>query len=501
MLRKLFAVLLIVLPVFTAHAIEAVAGRTVFYLPDPVYAGKQNPYLESYWQVNPKTLHFKTIPGKGIVSMIQTDVLITNKAGGVIKEDHYVFQTIPVPTVSDLETLNIIELKRYFVTAGLLNIKITLTDLNDTTNQFVRIDTLTVPKQALGVFYGGPEFIDTFYTSDIRTPFRKHGMQYVPLCEGFYDNYKHSLSYYTEVYQLSSVHKDDFPLVQSVYLSRKEGSNPYEVFTKIDTITSDTSVNFFSGTFNIESLPSGNYYLNVSLGTKSHKTIAGRSVFFQRLNTTPSKPVEAAKKAAKDTLLDNVNVLDLGKTFVAKFDMAHLKAIIKMVLPTCDASSTNAANSLLKKPDDLYVRYFVYNHFLAINKEKPEKAWKEYAEKVKIVNRLYSAHGRLGYETDKGFMYLRYGPPTEALVANSEKGALPYEVWQYDILKDMNGRSIANAVILFFKTSQTDFDFRVLHTNIPGELHNMNWRRYLFADPDGNSDYSSSMAEQVIGNK
>jgi hypothetical protein len=39
-------------------------------------------------------------------------------------------------------------------------------------------------------------------------------------------------------------------------------------------------------------------------------------------------------------------------------------------------------------------------------------------------------------------------------------------------LKDRQGRDLNNLVILFFKQDETDFDFRVLHSNISGELHN-----------------------------
>jgi GWxTD domain-containing protein len=147
------------------------------------------------------------------------------------------------------------------------------------------------------------------------------------------------------------------------------------------------------------------------------------------------------------------------------------------------------------------MRYYVYNYFLAQDSKKPEKAWKEFSEKIKEVNKLFSKNGKQGYETIKGFMYLRYGAPSEMVVQSHEKGALPYEIWQYNNLKDMSGKMMSNAFILFYKTSDMDFDYRVLHTNIGGEIHNNGWRSFLYIASDGGGSNTDSKAELYIGNK
>ncbi len=498
MFRKCCFMLLLAGSPSVALALEATMSHAVFYMPDPIYKGNMNPYVEAYWQVNPKTLHYNTDTAKGIIARIKTDVLIFNDTGGLVKEDHYIYQTVGKARVEDLQALNILELKRYFITRGFTRIELTLTDVNDTNNKCSVTDTFTVPPKTNGPFFGGPELIDTSFAADARTPFRKHGAQYIPLCISFYENYRSSLNYYGEIYQFSNVAGIDYPLTQSVYISKKQNQSPYEKYLRLDTL-SDSSRGFFDGSFDISDLPSGNYYLNFSIGDRGHNTLAHRSIFFQRMNTLPPKVSTAAAKAARDTMVDNINVLDLEKTFVAKYDNNHLKAILKMLLPVSNPVATRAIQSLLKKPDDLYVRYFIYNHFVGINKAKPEKAWKEYAEKVKEVNKMYGSNGRLGYETERGFMYLRYGPPSENIPVLHENGALPYELWQYNLLTDMTGKHVSNAVVLFYKSSETDFDFRVLHTNIPGELHNIGWRSFLFTNAEGGNP--TSVAEQYIGKK
>lgn len=500
MLRKLYLTLLILLSFIHVRALEAAFSHAVFYLTDPIYAGKINPYVEAYWQVNPAKLRYNTNADKKIIARILTHVTITNDTGHVVKDDSYIYETRPSDSAAQLQYLSILELKRYFVAPGKLKLKIKLTDLNDTTNSMVYTDSFTVLSQAAGPFYGGIEFLDTFYTSDIRTPFRKHGMQNLPLCESFFDTYRDKLSYYTELYQVDKVNNSDMPLVQSIYISKKKGEGVYGGLMQIDTITKKEST-FFRGSFDISNLPSGNYYLNVSLGDKSHNTITSQTLFFQRMNTKPVTAEAIAKKtAALDTSLESINVLDLSKTFLKKYDLPQITAILKMLLPISDLTSTRAIEGFLKKPEDLYMRYFIYNFFVAKDKDRPEHAWKEYSNRVKEANRLYTAHGKAGYETPRGFMYLRYGAPSEIITTINESGALPYEIWQYNTLKEMGGKDAANSVILFYKTSHSDLDFKLLHTNIGGEPHNAGWRSFLYTNADGGNNMNSR-AEQYIGNK
>ncbi len=500
MLRRSFFTLLLIFAVSGAYALEAAFSHAVYYLTDPIYEGKINPYIEAYWQVNPAKLHYNTNADKKIIARIKTEVTITNDTGHVVKSDLYIYETKPSDNVSQLQYLNIIELKRYFVAPGKLKLRVKLTDLNDTGNVTVYNDSFVVKPQSNGPFYGGIELLDTSYASDIRTPFRKHGKQNIPLCESFFDTYRDKLNYYTELYQVEKVSNTDMPLVQSVFISKKQGEGVYGSLMKIDTIVNKEST-YFSGSFDISNLPSGNYYLNISLGNKLHQTVTSTSLFFQRMNTKPvTKEVIAQRAAAIDTSLEVVNVLDLNKTFLKKYDLPQITAILKMLLPVSDVTSARAIEGFLKKPEELYMRYFIYNYFLAIDKDRPEHAWKEFSGRVKEANRLYTAHGKPGYETERGFMYLRYGAPSEVITSVNESGALPYEIWQYNNLKEMGGKDIANAVILYYKTSQSDIDYRVLHTNIGGELHNSGWRTFLYTNADGGNNMNSR-AEQYIGTK
>jgi GWxTD domain-containing protein len=142
-----------------------------------------------------------------------------------------------------------------------------------------------------------------------------------------------------------------------------------------------------------------------------------------------------------------------------------------------------AINGFLSEPDQLYIRYFIYNFFTGINPANPGKAWKEYSEKVVEVNKIFKTAGKAGYITERGFYYLKFGKPTDVIQVENENGTLPYEIWQYDVLPQANNRTLNNGLLLFYKPNPAIDDYILLHSNIDGEHQNMNWRSLLYTNP------------------
>ncbi len=499
MMRKAWMCFLVLLVSLQAMAINAVVSHSVFYLDDPAKDGLKMPGVEIYWQINPRTLKYTTGEDKMISGRIKTDIFMLNEAG-IVKEDHFILKTVPSASVEELMTHSIIDLRRYFIGNGHFTIKVKLTDMADTMNKFSFSDSLNITLPAGVAWFSDVQILDTILLNNAHTHFFKNERQQLPLCSDFIDDHKKVLHYYAELYGSNKIAKEEYPLIQKVTIAKKPNDAHYSNFIKTDTLKpADASI--VSGSFKINTLPSGNYYLNVSLEGADHKVITSHSVFFQRLNLHPDEDDAAKATAAKsDTGMEKVKVLDLDKTFLAKYTTAEIKAILKMLLPLSDAMGTQTINGFIKKPDDLYMRYYVYNYFLSINKKDPARAWKEYSEKVIDVNKKFKGRGIKGYETERGFIYLRYGAPTEVITVENEAGALPYEIWQYNTLAQMNHKDIANAVFLFFRSGEMVTDYKLLHSNVEGEVQNIGWRSFLY--PNGRlQDNGNSRVDQYIGEK
>ena len=151
--------------------------------------------------------------------------------------------------------------------------------------------------------------------------------------------------------------------------------------------------------------------------------------------------------------------------------------------------------AFLKRPDEMYMRYFIYNFWLNRNTGKPEKEWEAYAEKVREVNKMFGNQAIPGYETDRGVIFLKYGKPDDRVVVGGEQGSLPYEIWQYNSIRGAG----KDGVFLFYRPENMANDMRLLHSTVTGEVRDMNWKAYLF--PNGVPDVVESKAQQYIRNR
>jgi len=504
MVRRLVLCLSLIISCTCAHAVEGILSHSVFYLPDPANASRLKPSAELCWQMKPSSLHFITNEEKHLFARIKTDIVLSN-SDGIIAEDHFITATVPRASVEELETHSIIELRRYKIKPGFIRLYFVLTDVQDTSIKYIYRDSFTVAEPTTDKpFYSELQLLDTMLQVNAPSPFLKNGRQQVPLSSNFLDNDKRQLHYYAEIYGAAGIPTAELPLLQRTYIAKRATDAPTRSYSRVDTLLPQKTIPV-SGSFDIGTLVSGNYYLVTQLENRRHDILASTTYFFQRLNTTPDIIPDSVQNASplNDTALENVNVLNLNKTFLQKYSLAEIRAILKMLLPVSDYAGIKTINNFLKNPDEMYMRYYIYNFFQNINKKDPAKAWKEYTEKVKYVNKRFTAHGLAGYETDRGFLYLRYGAPSDIITVENEQGTLPYEIWQYDIITEMSRKQVANAFFLFYKKSDMGGDYTTLHSNVTGEVQNLSWRSFLYKTNKGYNAANDigNRAEQYIGNK
>jgi GWxTD domain-containing protein len=484
MLLKLRLVLLALLFTFCAHAIEAVSSYTVFYKPDE--KKDFNPYIEVYWQIDPNSLHFIKDHNKW-VSKIITYVTIRNADGAIVKEDKYVLQTKPADSL-DILNQSIIELQRYQLPTGKYKLGISLQEQLVPENSYTYSDSFAIEPAIDKPFYSGIELADTAYNSGKENTFSKNNITLIPYCNNFYNDNKVFLHCYTELYNSEHEEKNTYPLVQTITISKKPFENAINKLRITDTIKTATVVQVLRH-FNITTLPSGNYYLNFKLENKNAEVVTTASLFFQRSNLHPA----TLEIDPKDTGLVPVELIDLEHAFVSKYNVPQLKAIIKMLLPIATPLEKATIENFLKKPDATYMRYFVYNFWKNRNDKDPSREWDKYTDRVREVNKLFGEGIAPAYESDRGYIYLKYGKPDERIIALNESGSLPYELWQYNA----PGKESRQGIFLFYQPGNMLNDFRLLHSTVKGEVRNTNWRDVLYIKAGGNPQ---SRAEQYLGN-
>jgi GWxTD domain-containing protein len=497
LMRHIGVCILFLLGTMRAMAIDAVVAHTVFYRTGT--AARPTPYAVVTWQANPNTLHYASNADKMIVGKVRVNITFSNSAG-VVRADEYALQTVPVSKIDEVIFHSIMDERTYDLPPGMTIMKFVLTDLTDTLNRYTIRDSFIVDTVSGAYFFSGIRLLDTVYKSGANNAFTAGGMSRIPISTNFMDDKRKMFYYCAQLYNGGKIDASDYPVVRKVMISKSETEGYTGSFIKTDTVTTPQQSSDVLGRFDIAGLLSGNYYLRMVAENRHHETVATQSLYFQRLNIHPEIAQDTSVKSTplEDTSIENVKVLNLKKTFIARYTLAQVRGILKMLLPFSDPDGTRTIKGFLKKPDELYMRYYIYNYFAAINKDDPDKAWKEFASKITEVNKKFTAGGSPGYETERGFIYLRYGPPTDVISVENEAGALPYELWLYNTLTLLNHKAIPDAVFLFYRPSQTMTDYRLLHSNVEGEIQNLGWRSMLFT---GGQAADNSRAEQFIGNK
>src|SRR5690554_6549363 len=90
-----------------------------------------------------------------------------------------------------------------------------------------------------------------------------------------------------------------------------------------------------------------------------------------------------------------------------------------------------------------------------------------YKAQVQSVEWLFATNYQVGFETDRGRVYLQYGSPNSVIEQPSSPAEYPYEIWQYDQIKQYSNRRF-----VFYSPTNLNEDYRLLHSDMIGELQN-----------------------------
>jgi GWxTD domain-containing protein len=95
----------------------------------------------------------------------------------------------------------------------------------------------------------------------------------------------------------------------------------------------------------------------------------------------------------------------------------------------------------------------------------------EYFKRVDYANEHFRAGFKDGWKTDRGRVFIVYGPPDEVERHTNEVNSKPYEIWTYN--------SIQGGVIFAFGDRSGLGDYDLLHSTHRDELQNENWMNQL----------------------
>lgn len=185
------------------------------------------------------------------------------------------------------------------------------------------------------------------------------------------------------------------------------------------TITVTEDRNFDVGAFSIAGLPPGSYALEVVCADCG----GGMSAASEFEVLAPGERLaflEPATPAAQAPQLK----------YYAEMSLAQVDSVISVL----DIFLTPAQQELLSTLNETGKKQFL-NRFMDSADPDPESAENEFKQAVEqrlaYANQFFTSSQNPGYKTDRGRIYLLYGPPTETIDKPVEATVGPYMIWTY----------------------------------------------------------------------
>jgi GWxTD domain-containing protein len=412
-----------------------------------------DPYIETYLYFNGSSLVYKTNSNNKLQATIEV-TYIFKQGDKIVDFKKYNVQS-PEAADSLATKLNFYDQQRIPLPNGKYDFEIVLKDINSPEKEFTTLQELDIDYKGTNIELSDITLIESFKKSETKNILTKSGYDMLPYTADFYPEDFEKMLFYVEVYNTEKVLEKDEPFLIDYFIESYESKQIAGNYRSFKRETPKT-VNALLTSFDIQKLPSGNYNLVVEIKNKENKSLALKKVFFQRSNP-----------AANEILVSS----DYINSFVTAISPTELEDFIKSTSPISSQIELNFAKNQLSNKDPELMRQYFYNFWLTRNSANPEEEWKKYRELVKTAEKEFSTSIKKGYETDRGRIFLKHGKPNTLTEMKNETSTYPYEIWHY---YGIEGRS--NVKFIFYSPDIISNDYPLLHSTLPGEIFNAQWK-------------------------
>jgi GWxTD domain-containing protein len=438
-----------------AQNLQSALNYCTFTRPD----GK--PYVETYLMVRGETAKFlKNANGKyqGNVEV----VLTATRNDTVFYADKY---NLLSPEIDDTAGAipNFIDKHNLPLPNGNYSLELSIADLNRTAPSFKGAIPVTVAFPDTGVTMSDIMPVESYVKAATPTALTKSGFDIVPYVSSYYPETVTELSFYTEVYNTDKKFGVGEKFVVYYFIESADTKKPLDTHFKTKVYTTQQVTPVLSS-FDISKLPSGNYYLVVDVRDKNNFIVGGKKIYFQR--SSGIAPI--TDMASINAFANNFD------GYLDKLPKDTLLDFVRSLRPIAGPKERQYIDANAKKADSTALRTFFKAFWEAKTPDNAFKGWAEYLALLRVANREFGTSIRRGYMTDRGRVFLQYGPPNTRTVSPREPSAYPYEIWQYYTLGKQNNRRF-----VFYLPDLVTNDYTLLHSDALGEITDDQWQLKL----------------------
>lgn len=439
------------------------------------YSPEVGPYVETCLFIDAVALKYEKMDDGSYLGQVNITIMF-KKGDEVVNFSKIRLNSPPQEALEKTKTF--MDFQRFLLPKGTYDMEVVIADAAEPDKEFSHEESITVGFEENEVGISSVELLHSFEPAQEGEVNRlaKNGYILTPRAFPFYGSEENNFPFYCEVYNANAVLGEKESMLIHYFIrsfETKHVMNDLARFKKADA--QEASV--LMGRFDISELPSGNYEMCVEVRNRENQIIAQNSSFFQRNN--PNVKYEANDLAA----------IQVENTFASQYtDIDSLREYVRSLTPIATNLEREFIQSQLKTADvDLFQR-ILYNFWFERDELNPEREWLGYREAVALVNRSFRTGRMKGYETDRGRVYLQYGPPsiivdraydtggkggTNSLNDSSyeDGGTVPYQIWHYDNLGSQKNRKF-----VFVNKHIAAQTYDLIHSDALGEVYNAQWQ-------------------------
>jgi GWxTD domain-containing protein len=458
-MHRIFSVILLAALAAAAQAqTDVIPGRGVFRIEmdEARFSAQQGEtYLEVYYGVPEVSLAYRPDSGayRGGIRMTlevrSESSLVASKEWAV---PHVLGDTALLARGQSLMGLVSVALPR-----GMYRLRLLAADLEAPS----RRDSISTPLAVPGFDEDRPSVSDIELASNIvpsqntASVFYKNTLEVIPNASRTYGAGLPILQWYAEVYNLAKTTGNE-PVVLKASVINGAGK---EVRAQTRAKSRQYNSTVEAGTMNLSGIPGGSYRLRLTVTDTARtpaRTLASaeKKFFIYRIGggTDSTITTETGGDVAGDY------------AFMTEEEIAQHFARAKYIAGELEIRQFEAMTDLKGRQNFMadFWRRRDTDPTTAVNEFK-----RTFDARVAYANEHLSNRFNDGWKSDRGRVYIVYGPADEVERVPSSAESLPYEVWHYNNLQ--------GGVIFVFVDRNNFGAYTLVHSTHRDELHNENW--------------------------
>ncbi|MCB0693404.1 MAG: GWxTD domain-containing protein [Lewinellaceae bacterium] len=403
----------------------------------------------------------------------------------IVQYDHYLLHSPSQPQPGQ----DFVDVRRFALPEGTFRVDLEAFDPMNTADTLAIYREIQIGSSPPGeaVHLSDPVLLANAYASKETNSLTRNGFYMEPLPHRYYPRTAELLYLYQEVYIAQPETLGD-TYRYAYFIEKLSGDQTVQRMQQAITKTRKTRP--FDPVLlqmDIRQLPSGNYRLVTEVRDQELNLLNTTHVDFQRSN--PYLQQEEAVASSQPNLTEDAD------SFLIALNEEELTYSLRSIAARVADKDVEVLNAAIKNPSLEAKRHMLFHFFTGMNANRPDKAYEEYMEVVRKVDQKFRSGFGYGFETDRGYILMKYGQPNDIVTVEDEPHAPPYEIWIYD---DFPYTGQRNVKFLFYNPNLTPNDFVLLHSTARTERQNPRWEIELY-EKAGASGISGTNIQDATG--